>query len=169
MFWQVYIMSKCNKKSGKNFAYVNFDDERLETLTSQDLNIILSCLYQIYGDFNHLFFDEIQNVPSCHLFVNRLLRREIHIIITGSNAKLLSGELATHLTGRHKQIELYPFSFSEYCNYKNKDISYETTRDKGLLRNVFDEHISLGGFPELYKVKQPVSYVNTLFNSIVFK
>ena len=86
------------KKSGLNFAYVNFDDERLENIESEDLNTILESLYQIYGDFKHLFLDEIQNVSSWPLFVNRLLRRGLHILITGSNAKLLSGELATHLT-----------------------------------------------------------------------
>ena len=90
------------KKSGLNFAYINFDDERFSKIKSDDLNKILECLYKIYGDFNHFFMDEIQNIDEWFLFVNRLLRNGMHVLITGSNAKLLSGELATHLTGRHK-------------------------------------------------------------------
>ena len=71
--------------------------------------------FQQKVDFNYLFIDEIQNIDEWYLFVNRLLRTGMHVLITGSNAKLLSGELATHLTGRHLKIELFPFSFAEYC------------------------------------------------------
>ncbi|MBD5175666.1 MAG: AAA family ATPase, partial [Bacteroidales bacterium] len=108
-------------RSGVKFAYVNFDDERLVHLTSDDLNDVLEVLYKIHGNFEYLFIDEIQNIPEWYLFVNRLLRRQMHVIITGSNAKLLSGELATHLTGRHHSISLYPFSFTEYCEVKDVD------------------------------------------------
>lgn len=155
------------KQSSFNFAYVNFDDERFENIKAEDLNTLLACLYQIYGDFNHLFLDEIQNVPSWTLFVNRLLRRGMHILLTGSNAKLLSGELASHLTGRHIQIELYPFSFSEYYLYKKKETAYETTKEKGLLRGVFDEYMHIGGLPELYSEPSPETYVNTIYNNII--
>lgn len=155
------------KKSGLNFAYVNFDDERFENIESEDLNTILESLYQIYGDFKHLFLDEIQNVSSWPLFVNRLLRRGLHILITGSNAKLLSGELATHLTGRHMKIELYPFSFREFCNFKGIETSYMTTREKGLLRAAFDDYMKIGGFPEISAVNSPVRYISTLVNNIL--
>lgn len=83
------------------YGYVNFDDDRLANIKTEDLNTILSCIYQIYStDIQYLFLDEIQNVDGWYLFVNRLLRTGLHLFITGSNAKLLSGELATHLTGR---------------------------------------------------------------------
>lgn len=136
-------------RKGMKFAYVNFDDERLIHLTSEDLNDILEVLYKINGDFNYLFIDEIQNIPEWYLFVNRLLRRQMHIIITGSNAKLLSGELATHLTGRHHSITLYPFSFAEYCEIKNIDTKSRTTKAIATRRAVFDEYMKQGGFPEL--------------------
>lgn len=156
------------KKSKLNFAYVNFDDERLKNIQSNDLNVILECLYQIYGSFNHLFLDEIQNVDAWPLFVNRLLRRGMRIIITGSNAKLLSGELATHLTGRHNQVSLYPFSFLEFCYIKNKDISYSTTKERGLLRSSFDEYLRSGGFPEIITTSVNAKiYINTLVNNIL--
>ena len=98
-----------------HYAYADFDDERLANLGADQLNDVLEVLYKVYGDFNYLFLDEIQNVEGWHLFVNRLLRKKMHVIVTGSNAKLLSGELATHLSGRAKEIHLFPFSFREYC------------------------------------------------------
>ena len=103
------------QRRGVPFAYADFDDERLKGLQAEQLNDVLEVLYKIYGDFQYLFLDEIQDVTGWHLFVNRLLRQKMHVIITGSNAKLLSGELATHLTGRNKEIALYPFSFKEFC------------------------------------------------------
>ena len=89
------------------FAYVDFDDERLVGLQTNQLNDILEVLYKIYGDFHYIFFDEIQNVEGWPLFVNRLLRTKLHVVLTGSNAKLLSNDLATHLTGRSSEISLF--------------------------------------------------------------
>lgn len=141
----------------------------MSEVSTEDLNSILECLYKIYGDFNHLFIDEIQNIDEWYLFVNRLLRTGMHILITGSNAKLLSGELATHLTGRHLKIELFPFSFSEYCSYKNVSTSHGTTKEKGLLRAAFDDYLHEGGFPELLNEKRKQAYINTLVESILKK
>ena len=75
------------QSKGVKFAYADFDDERLNGLQAEQLNDVLSVLYKIYGDFQHLFLDEVQNIDGWHLFVNRLLRHKMHIIITGSNAK----------------------------------------------------------------------------------
>ena len=100
------------------YGYANFDDDRLAKLKTEDLNTVLSCIYQVYGtDIKYIFLDEIQDVDGWHLFVNRLLRSNLHLVVTGSNAKLLSGELATHLTGRYNEIHLFPFSFYEYCKF----------------------------------------------------
>lgn len=81
--------------------------------------------------------------------MNRLLRQGVKLILTGSNANLLSGELSTHLTGRYHQIELYPFSFAEYCAIKGVDINTATTLAYGLRDHALDEYIMSGGFPEL--------------------
>lgn len=154
-------------QSGVKFAYVNFDDERLIHLTGADLNDVLEVLYKINGDFNYLFIDEIQNIPEWYLFVNRLLRRQMHVVITGSNAKLLSGELATHLTGRHHSILLYPFSFAEYCEMKNVDITSHTTKAIAARRAAFDDYMRDGGFPELQFIKESRDYVDTLVDNIL--
>lgn len=155
------------KSLNEKFAYVNFDDERFSELQTSDLNTVLEALYKIYGDFNHLFLDEIQNIDGWHLFVNRLLRQRMHIIVTGSNAKLLSGELATHLTGRNDQIELFPFSFAEWCQCKKVDTSSPTTKAEALRRAAFDDYLKQGGFPELIHKKNKTRYIGNLVNNIL--
>lgn len=155
------------KSKNVNFAYVNFDDERFEDMQTSDLNTVLEVLYKIYGDFKYLFFDEIQNIEGWHLFVNRLLRQRMHIIVTGSNAKLLSGELATHLTGRNNQIELFPFSFADWCYCKGVDVKSLTTRAEAERRAAFDEYLRQGGFPELLWEKHSNRYVGKLVNAIL--
>lgn len=155
------------KAHAEKYAYVNFDDERLEELQTSDLNTVLEVLYKIYGDFKYLFLDEIQNIGGWYLFVNRLLRQRMHVIVTGSNAKLLSGELATHLTGRNDQIELYPFSFAEWCQCKGVDVKSKTTKAEALRRTAFDEYLMQGGFPELLYKKNKTRYVGNLVNNIL--
>ena len=154
-------------RSGVKFAYVNFDDERLIHLKGDDLNDVLEVLYKINGDFNYLFIDEIQNIPEWYLFVNRLLRKQMHVIITGSNAKLLSGELATHLTGRHHSIKLYPFSFSEYCEVSGVDTKSKSTKAIATRRAAFDDYMRQGGFPELLTISNHRDYIDGLVNNIL--
>ncbi len=155
------------QRAGVPYAYINFDDERLYNLQAEDLNTLLEVSYKVYGEFTHLFLDEVQNIPEWYLFVNRLLRREIRLVITGSNAKLLSGELATHLTGRHHTITLYPFSFAEYCAYHKVDTTSVSTQSIGLLRRAFDKYLETGGFPEMQNSSRSRDYVINLVNSIL--
>ncbi|MDE6535179.1 MAG: ATP-binding protein [Muribaculaceae bacterium] len=150
-----------------NFAYVNFDDENLSLVNAGDLNTLLESLYTLYGKFTHLFLDEIQNVEGWQLFVNRLLRREMKIIITGSNAKLLSSDLATHLTGRHHVINLFPLSFREYCECNDVDLYSPTTEKKALRRRAFNEYLHQGGFPQLLQIENKRAYINDLTEAIL--
>ena len=163
------ICHKVLTQNNINYAYINFDDERLYNLKAEDLNAVLEALYMIYGDFKYLFCDETQNIPSWFLFINRLLRQKIRLIITGSNAKLLSSELSTHLTGRYNQIELFPFSFSETLEYKNIPTNDDSTLGVALRKAAFDEYMSQGGFPELFEVKNKKAYIRNLINSIVVR
>ena len=156
------------RKAGVHYAYANFDDERLEELETKDLDNVLQTLYKIYGKFDYLFLDEIQNIDGWPLFVNSLLRQRIHIIITGSNAKLLSTELATHLTGRHHKIELFPFSFKDWCSIKDVEYTRLTTKNKGLLSKAYEEYFRQGGFPELISGEEnPKEYISTLIDNII--
>ena len=158
------------RKAGVHYASVNFDDERLETLGTSDLDNILQSLYKIYGKFDYLFLDEIQNIDGWPLFVNRLLRQKLHILITGSNAKLLSTELASHLTGRHHKIELFPFSFKDWCTIKEVDFRRLTTKNKGLISKAYNEYFHQGGFPELISGEEkPKEYISTLIDNIIIQ
>lgn len=154
-------------KANIQFAYVNFDDERFQDITSADLSNVLLVLNKVYGDFKYLFMDEPQDVDGWHLFVNRLLRKGLHIVITGSNAKLLSGELATHLNGRSMEIPLYPFSFKEYCEFHQVNVSSKTTSNKAARLALFDEYLKKGGFPELLSEKNVGKYIDTLVSRII--
>ncbi len=153
--------------SGVQFAYADFDDERLNGLETKQLNDVLEVLYKIYGNFQYLFLDEIQNIEGWPLFVNRLLRTGMHVILTGSNAKLLSSDLATHLTGRSSEISLYPFSYTEYCYVEGIDSKSPATKDIAIRRNAFDEYLKQGGFPEVLRVRDAKRYVSNLVDNIL--
>ena len=155
------------EKSKVRYAYVNLDDENLYGLTVKDMNDILQVFYSIYGNFTHLFLDEIQNIKGWHLFVNRMLRKGMHVLLTGSNSKLLSGELASHLTGRHHTIELLPFSFRDWCNYNGIATAPLTTKNMGILMGAFDKYLRQGGFPELLIERNHTSYIDSLFHNII--
>ncbi|MEJ5362090.1 MAG: ATP-binding protein [Spirochaetota bacterium] len=138
----------------KGVAYINFDDERLINFTSQDCDSLLEAFYELYGEFEYLILDEIQNIEGWELFANRL-RRTKKLIITGSNSRLLSGELSTHLTGRYMDFTLMPFSFIEYCLYKGVSIQHDelySTQKIGLVKKNLEEYLKEGGFPEVYQL-----------------
>ena len=163
----------CHKvllEHGVKYAYVNMDDDRLANMKTEDLNTVLSCVYQLYGtDIPYLLLDEIQDVDGWYLFVNRLLRTSLHIFITGSNAKLLSGELATHLTGRYNEIRLFPFSFSEFCLSHNISLTDITTKADAERKRAFMDYIHEGGFPDMQNLRNKRSYVESLIEAILRK
>ncbi|MFH0960238.1 MAG: ATP-binding protein [Pseudomonadota bacterium] len=155
---------------GIDFAYLNFDDERLLDVT--DYDDFIKAIRQVYGETNYLLFDEIQNLKDWELFLNRLQRNGFRIVITGSNAHLLSRELSTHLTGRFLQFQILPFSFKEFLHAKSFQIddTLELKERQGSLLGYLDKYINIGGFPEIVaKHVEPRSYLPTLFESILFK
>ncbi|RLD60713.1 MAG: hypothetical protein DRJ05_04135 [Bacteroidetes bacterium] len=154
---------------GKAYAYVNFDDERLFNLNSSDLTDVEENLYMVYGDFDFLFLDEIQNIDGWGLFVNRLARKNIDLFLSGSNSKLLSTEISSHLTGRFVDFELFPFSFKEFLDYRGFDFhaKFLPTEKIGQLKKYFDDYLIMGGFPEISKGENPKRYAASLFHSII--
>ena len=153
---------------GENYAYVNFDDERIVGIEAKDLNTLLEVLHEIYGDFDFILLDEIQNIAGWELFANRLMRQGYNLVITGSNSSLLSRELATHLTGRCVSFEMYPFSFREYLKYFDIKVrETPTTREIGILNHHLSKYINIGGFPEVYKVSSRTIYLRELYDMII--
>ncbi len=154
----------------QEYGYINFDDERLIGATKEDLNNFLEVLQEIHPGFKYLLLDEAQNIEGWELFVNRLKRRRYIITVTGSNAKLLSKELATHLTGRHFTIELYPFSFKEFLSYRDISIDekdFYATEKRALINRSLDEYLTMGGFPEVLHLEAWSQYLRELFDKII--
>jgi len=155
----------------KNFAYLNFDDENL--VKAENYDEIVQAMFEVYPAPQYFLFDEIQNLPAWELFVNKLHRRNYNILLTGSNARLLSKELATTLTGRHLTYEILPFSFREFLEAKNVRFSKDDLtlpEIKGRFLNAFEEYLKKGGYPEIVTKGLDVkTYLATLFDSVLLK
>ncbi|MEM5853538.1 MAG: ATP-binding protein [Candidatus Aenigmatarchaeota archaeon] len=154
---------------GEKYGYINFDDERLTEFTTKDFEKLLQSFYELYGEIDHVILDEPHNIHAWELFVNRL-RRTKKVIITGSNSKLLSGELATHLTGRYIDFTLFPFSFREFLQYN--DITFEnenlySTKTLAIVKNSLNNYLKIGGLPEVYLFGKEI--LVRIFSDIVEK
>lgn len=155
----------------QNFAYLNFDDDLLLKNFNEDA--IIQGLNEVFPEYNYLLLDEIQNLPDWELWVSKLYRRGVNLVITGSNSKLLSHEMATSLTGRYIQMTVLPFSFSETIRF-NKQLNplniNATPTEKGKMLGLLQTYLFNGGFPEI--VLNPGilrNYLSSLFDSILLK
>lgn len=155
------------------FMYFNFDDEVLASVGGIATDDLMKKLHAIYGDIKTILFDEIQNLPNWELFANRLHREGYNLVLTGSNANLLSKELATHLTGRHMPIEILPFDFKEFLLAKNFVVNSEfgsLPQKRGELLKFLEEYLVDGGFPEVAVNRaNPKDYLGVLYDSLLFK
>ncbi|MEM4248114.1 MAG: ATP-binding protein [Candidatus Nanoarchaeia archaeon] len=153
-----------------DYHYLNLDDERLIDMTVQDFNTVLIAWSKLKTSKN-ILLDEIQNVFGWERFVRRMHDEGYKLFITGSNAKLLSSELATHLTGRYKKIELYPFSFSEnlcFFNLNPKPKEILTTKRKTEIIQNFESYLKDGGFPDYLKYKDK-EYLQNVYEGIIYR
>lgn len=139
------------KHYAQDIYFLNLEDERLLDFEVKDFNLLYELFVELYGERKVFFLDEIQNVPKWELFVRRMQDKGFKFFITGSNASLLSKELATKLTGRCVVIELLPFSFKEFLQFKKynyTEVALLDTLQRGLLKNYFQEYLKNGGMPE---------------------
>jgi predicted AAA+ superfamily ATPase len=127
------------KKLKRNYFYLNFDDLRLADFSHTDFSLLDNVISDSGAKL--LFFDEIQSAKHWELYVRQKLDEGFQVVITGSNASLLSRELGTHLTGRHISKELFPFSYAEFCTFT------EQKADSASL----ESYLEKGGFPEYLK------------------
>lgn len=155
---------------GKNFAYLNFDDNLL--LTGWDEELVMHTLDEVYPDYEYLLLDEVQNLTDWDVWVSKLYRRGKNLVITGSNAKMLSSEMATVLTGRYLQVEMLPFSLSETIEWKGIGINGNGINDmqNAEVTVIADDYLRNGGYPETIDMRSITrSYLSTLFDSIIWK
>ena len=148
----------------ENFAYLNFDDNEL--LSHWDENLVMAMLDDVYPGYKYLLLDEVQNIDGWDLFVSKLYRNGVNLVVTGSNARLLSSEMATALTGRYLQIEMLPFGLAEYFEWKHTAMD----ADSAEVRVLLDDYLRNGGYPETLELRSLAgNYLSTLFDSIVLK
>ncbi|OQA82502.1 MAG: Archaeal ATPase [Microgenomates group bacterium ADurb.Bin238] len=160
-----------NRYLKDNYYFVNFEDERLLNFQVSDFDLLHETLISLFGEKKAFLFDEIQNVPGWERFVRRLHDQGYKFIVTGSNASLLSQELGTRLTGRSIRVELFPFSFQEYLNFKNiktPNLNILTTKQRGNLRKLANEYLSYGGIPDALKYPE-LEVHKTLYDDILYR
>ena len=154
--------------SGKNYAYLNFDDTQLLGAFNEDA--VMQALAEVYPGYDYLLLDEVQNLDSWDAWVSKLYRRGVNLVITGSNANLLSSEMSTLLTGRYVEIQILPFSMKETLEYKEAPINAELPDEKAKLFIEMDDYLKKGGYPEIVKNRDiEQAYLSALFDSIILK
>ena len=159
------------KATLEDFLYINFEDERLTSIKSEELGLLLDAYWEMYDQKHPLIYlDEIQNITGWEKFARRLAEEKRHVMITGSNAKMLSREITSTLGGSYIQRNIYPFSFEEYLNYYGiqLDKNWEFQPDKRLtvLRH-FNEYFYRGGFAESFDKTDKREWLTSLYQKIL--
>jgi predicted AAA+ superfamily ATPase len=159
-----------NGTSIESILYVNFEDERLLELKLEDLNLILECFKELFNTTPIVFLDEIQIIEGWEKFTRRLADTGHRIFVTGSNANMLSREIATTLGGRFLIKEIFPFTFAEYLNASGLkvDNNWEFSSQRFEIRKQFDEYFYFGGFPEILKFKEKRMWLDNLYQKIFY-
>ncbi|MCM1111165.1 MAG: ATP-binding protein [Clostridium sp.] len=159
-----------NGHTWDEIIYLNFEDERLAGMTVEDLNKILEVHGQLSDKRPMLFLDEIQNIDGWEKFARRIADNKYKVVITGSNAKMLSKDVASVLGGRYITRDVFPFSFDEYLEINGIDPHNElltaTTADRSKLMRHFEEYFQFGGFPECATLPVKRDYLTSLYQKI---
>lgn len=165
----LYLIKEKMNLDDSSYLYFNFEDERIIPKTKLLEELYLLHL-QTYGKEPVLFLDEIQNVQGWEKFINRMYESGIKIFVSGSNAKMLSSEISTNLTGRNRVIELRPFSFNEFLMLKGINLNIEglSSKETAQRLNNFDNYLKIGGFPIVVK-ENDTEILSSYFNDILFR
>ncbi len=169
MFQRIAQLIKQGHKK-EEILYFNFEDDRIDSLDVKDLDLIKTCYEEMYDSRPIFFLDEIQLVDRWEKFARRLADQKYQVYITGSNAKMLSSEIATTLGGRYMIHEVYPYSFQEYLNANGIDIDEKNaifTFGKQIVK-LASTYFQHGGLPETVGMKEPRSWMSNLFSKIFF-
>lgn len=167
------MQQRINNKSMKveDFLYINFEDERIRYMQASELGVILDCYAELFGSQKpFIYLDEVQVIDGWEQFVRRLADQQYRVMVTGSNAKMLSSEVATTLGGRFIIREVWPFSFSEYLLYYQTELHNNWMFDPNILRNIarqMDSYLADGGFAETFSLIDKREWVNSLYQKIL--
>ena len=160
-----------NGKDWSQIIYINFEDDRLLGFTKDDFNDIVETGYELSGGKDvYYFFDEIQIIDGWEHFARRMADQKKHVYITGSNAKMLSSEMASVLGGRYIPKMIMPFSLSETLDYKkiaHDDAAMLTTSKISKIKKACQEYVSTGGFPETQHLDNKREYIKTVYEKVL--
>ena len=149
--------------------FVDFEDERLAEFQTEDFESLLEAHLELYGKKPIVFLDEVQNIPHWDKFVRRLADAKYRVYVTGSNAKMLSKEVATTLGGRFFIYDAYPYSFKEYLMAQNVELKehweYDTIQRSEVKRHL-NEYFFYGGLPEILSFKNKRAMLSSLYQKI---
>lgn len=168
----LYQRAKMMLESGHDISeivYINFDDERLLGMTAEDFDLILQAYSTMYDGKPILFFDEIQNIEGWEHFARRLANQKYMVFITGSNAKMLSRDIATVLGARFFDEKVFPYSFREFLDANNVTLKsdWEYSKQRNEVQRLFAEYFRWGGFPELFLYRNKRHWLNGLYEKII--
>lgn len=155
----------------KSFYYVNFEDERFLDFTSKQWDILYQAMLGVGGERKIFIIDEVQNIPGWERFVRRFTDNGFKFYLTGSNAQLLSRELGTKLTGQYLSLEVFPFSFSEFLDFKkvsNINIKNPTTKERAKMLSYFAYYLLAGGIPNALKYPE-AQWHKILYDNVLYK
>ncbi|MBR1922719.1 MAG: ATP-binding protein [Paludibacteraceae bacterium] len=155
----------------RDIVYINFDDERMQTIKSEELDAILQAHASISPNKPYLFLDEIQNVTGWEHFARRLANQKYTCYITGSNAKMLSRDIESTLGGRFWAKYVYTFTLSEHLAQKGIQLDNNwmySAKLQGDVERSFSDYFHFGGFPELHMVVAKRIWLNEIYNKIFF-
>ena len=170
------VINKLTQKIDKTqILFINFEDERLE-LEIDELDLILQSYRELYPSHNlkecYFFFDEIQNITGWEKFIRRLYDTITpNIFVTGSNAKLLSSEIASSLRGRSLTFEVYPLSFAEYLGFQEIEIDLYSSASLAHIKNALEYYLQEGGFPEtlILQKRYATQMLQGYFSVMIYK
>ena len=150
--------------------YLNFEDERLIDLTYNELNLIIEAYQELYNQKPAIFFDEIQNITHWEKFVRRLADSDYKIMVTGSNAEMLSSEISTTLGGRFLTKEITPLTFSEFLTFNAISLqpNFEFSDQLYKVKQYFEQYIKFGGFPELIRFENKREYLSNVYQKLFY-
>ncbi len=143
-----------NGHQAEELVYINFDDERIANIKAEEMDLILQAHQALSPTQPILFLDEIQNIDGWEHFARRLANQKYRVYITGSNAKMLSRDIATTLGGRYWVMNVYPFSFKEFLEAHGVKLKrhWQLSRQRSEIERLFHKYFYFGGFPELTSV-----------------
>jgi hypothetical protein len=149
---------------------INFEDERLLELSHRELHLIVESYYELFNLRPIIFLDEIQNVDNWQKFVRRLADEGLTVYITGSNADMLSHEIATILGGRFINKEILPLSFSEYLHFLEIKYTAQTkySEERFPVIRAYEQYLKFGGFPELVKFENKREFLSSVYQKLFY-